>query len=335
MMVKQLSKALNPCIKAMLFMILAVSLTACQKQETIINSVPEREANEIIVYLAGKDIEANKVRADEGATGGGTQTEVLWDIKVPPNQSTAAMAMLNLAGLPRKKSPSMLEIFKKGGLVSSESEEKIRYQAGLAEQIANTIRKIDGVIDADIQLSFPTKNSFEQSDDSKVSASVYVKHTGVIDDPNAHLVTKIKRLVASGINDLEFENVTVISDKARFTDYNMADYEGDSIGEERDYVKIWSVVISKDSASHFRTIFFSLWAIILLLILLLAGCLWKFYHIIQQVGGWKSLISLQPLTLSTSSPKEKTAKSAKPPNKVKKSPPPKEEEEDEEEEEEE
>ena len=40
--------------------------------------------------------------------------------------------------------------------MSSDKEENIRYQAGLEEELKNIIRKIDGVLDADVQISFPS-----------------------------------------------------------------------------------------------------------------------------------------------------------------------------------
>src|SRR6185369_12946616 len=97
------------------------------------------------------------------------------------------------------------------------------YQAGLEQQIANTIRKIDGVLEADVQLSFPQEAGGVgalpgQTVSQKATAAVYVKHQGILDDPNSHLVSKIKRLVAGSVSGIDINDVTVISDKSRFTD---------------------------------------------------------------------------------------------------------------------
>ena len=38
-------------------------LTSCGENQSIVNNVDEKEANEIIVYLASKNIEAQKIKA--------------------------------------------------------------------------------------------------------------------------------------------------------------------------------------------------------------------------------------------------------------------------------
>ncbi|MBT3393758.1 MAG: type III secretion inner membrane ring lipoprotein SctJ [Waddliaceae bacterium] len=281
------------CCGVNLFVVCALFvgiLTSCNRQVSIVNSVSEREANEVIVFLASKDIRAIKIK---NADSGGAGKELLWDVSVSSRRATDAMAMLNVAGLPRKKGQTLLELFAKSGLVSSESDAKIRYQAGLAEQLANTIRKIDGVIDADIQLSFPEVSEFGQEDDGIVTASVYVKHQGILDDPNAHLIPKIKRLVASSINGLSFENVTVISDKSRFLSAIDIVSGEDSIGGDRDYAKIWSVIVDKDSVGRFRTIFFTFSIIVILVLFILIWIVWKIFPLLHQVGGFHTLFSLK------------------------------------------
>lgn len=268
-------------------------LTSCGSQKTIVNGLDEKEANEILVFLASKGITANKEPTKvSGGAGGGAQTVALYDINVPESSATEAMALLNMNGLPRRRGQNLLGLFQAGGLVPSELEEKVRYEAGLADQIANTIRKIDGVLDADVQLSFPEEDPLNPGKKiGKVTASVYVKHNGVLDDPNSHLITKIKRLVASSVPGLDFDNVTVISDRARFTDIS---YPGPAseVEEEHNYVKIWSIIVAKESAGAFRAVFFSLIFGIVLLAMMLSWIVWKTYPLLEKSGGLKQLFSI-------------------------------------------
>ena len=143
--------------------------------------------------------------------------------------------------------------------MTSDKEETIRYQGGFEEELKNTILKIDGVIDADVRISFPSStDSFgTQTIKEKTKAAVYVKHQGVFDDPNMHLESKIKRLVSGSIENLNFDDVSVISDKSRFTDVKYPS-ESKFLGPkalEKEYVKIWSIIMTKNSASKFRAIF--------------------------------------------------------------------------------
>jgi type III secretion protein J len=256
-----------------------IFLAGCGANETIVNNIDEKEANEIVVYLASKGIPAQKVQLAV-ETGSANQTPQ-FNIAVDGEQSTLAMSQLNRIGLPRTQGTNLLTLFAKSGLMSSDREETIRYQAGLAEELKNTILKIDGVIDANVQISFPAAElaATPGAIIPKTTAAVYVKHQGVFEDPNSHLETKIKRLVSSSINGLAFEDVTVISDRARLADIQL-NASGEMIGSKHmqdAYVSIWSIVMTKSSLGKFRFIFFSL----IILNLLFAGALgylaYRFY----------------------------------------------------------
>ena len=213
-----------------------------------------------------------------------------------------ALSLLNQNGLPRKSGQNLLGIFGQVGLVPSEMQEKIRYQAGLAQQIANTILKIDGVLDAQVQISFPEENPLNPMEKKeKPTASVYVKHNGVLDDPNSHLITKIKRLVAASVPGLDFDNVTVIPDRARFNELPQEALQ--TSGDEKHYVNIWSLVIAQESVKRFRIIFFSFTMLILLLLLALAWVGWKIHPLLTH-GGLKKFFNFHPISPSAEEKKE-------------------------------
>lgn len=277
-----------------LFTLFAMLLTSCASHRTIVNGLDEREANEILVFLSNKGIHAEKVKSSEGGGGGGGSKTTLWDIQVSDERATEAMALLNIAGLPRRRTQSLLGIFAGGGLVPSQLEEKVRYQAGIGEQIASTIRKIDGVLDADVQLSFPEEDPLNPEKNlDKVSASVYVKHNGVLDDPNAHLVTKIRRLVASSVPGLQFDNVTVIGDKARYSDVMQPAAMGK---QERQFVSIWTILVAAESVTRFRILFFTYTLIVLFAVLAIMWLIWKVYPVIKYSGGIKQLFKVKPIS---------------------------------------
>ena len=269
-------------------------LVGCDSKKTIVNALDEKEANEIIVYLSLRGIDATKVKNNDAAGGGG-QPVLLWDISVPAERSTEAMSILNRAGLPRRRGQSLLGIFKNTGLVPTDLQEKIKYQAGLGEQIGSTIRKIDGVIDADVQISFPEEdplNPGQTKDD--ITASIYIKHTGVIDDPNTHLATKIKRLVTASVPALQYENVTLVLDRARFSDTPTSALLART-EQDKQYVTTWSLVIAKESLTRFRIIFFAMGSILILILLMFVWLFWKLWPLLTNHGGFKGLFSLHPI----------------------------------------
>jgi type III secretion protein J len=276
-------------------------LTSCETNMMIIHDVDEREANEIVVFLASKGISAQKSTATSSAPGGAIEGATKYDISVEEGQSTEAMAILNQNGLPRKKGTNLLDLFAKAGFMSSDREETIRYQAGLAQQIGNMIRKIDGVIDADVQLSFPVEETSllapggAGTPQKKITAAIYVKHQGILDDPNSHLITKIKRLVAGSVTGLDINDVTVISDRSRFTDVTLAPAIETLEPKAKEYVSIWSIVMSKSSASRFRFIFFLLMICAIVFAIIVGWLFWKFYPILKKRGGFKMLLRPAPM----------------------------------------
>jgi len=272
-------------------LLLTLLVVGCSSSTTIYHSLDERDANDIIVYLDNKGIKAYKIQSAGGGPGG--QDVVLWDIAVPYEDEKQAMALLRSAGLPRRQGQSLLTIFEKGGLVPSELEEKIRYEAGLGEQIASTIRKIDGVLDAEVQLSFPEVDPLNpEKKKGDVTASVYVKHTGVLDDPNTQLIPKIRRLVASAIQGLKFDNVTVIPDKARYADISLREQRARQ-QLEKDWVRVWTLIVAKESSRRFQTIFFIFLIVILLLLLFLGWTFWKIHRLLPG-GGAKQYFAFTP-----------------------------------------
>lgn len=268
-------------MKKLLFVFLiSIFLTGCEKNQSIASGMTERQANEIVVFLASKGIAAQKVQAAAAAGAAATAT-VTYDIYVDKDKSVEAMAILSENGLPRIQGTNLLELFAAGGLMTTDKEETIKYQAGLEVELENTIRKIDGVIDADVKISFPTttETGLTETETAKLKAAVYVKHQGVFDDPNQHLESKIKRLVSSSIDNLSFEDVNVISDRSKFTDVTLP---GDSqlLGPkalDKEYVKIWSIIMTKSSAKTFRFIFFLLIFIIFAFAGATGWLIYKFY----------------------------------------------------------
>ncbi|MFT4551957.1 MAG: type III secretion protein J [Chlamydiales bacterium] len=280
--------------------ILLPLLSSCGSSKIVVHDVEEKEANEIIVFLSTRGIEAGKATPESTGGGGGTKIAV-YNIVVDQAEWVNAMRHLDREGLPRRKGTTLLKLFGTAGLVPSEQEEKIRFRAGKEEELANTIRKIDGIIDADVQLSLPDDIALTPGMVKETStASVYVKHQGVLDDPNSHLVTKIKRWIASSIPGLDFENVTVIADRARASYDRVGEGESFAKEEQKEYVKTWGVVLAKESVSHFQMIFFSFGGLILLFLSTMGWLFWKISPLIKQFGGMPAFFTTEPFRLDGS-----------------------------------
>jgi len=268
----------------------------CETHRPVVSNVDEKEANVILVLLESKGIPAQKMRTQTSRIG--ADTRVKYSIVVSEKHSIDAIAYLNQNGFPRQQGTNLLDLFAKQGLMTSDREETIRYQAGLAQQLTNTILMIDGVIDANVQLSFPPEQvnlGLEQSQEQKrITAAVYVKHQGVIDDPNVHLENKIKRLVSGSVSGLDVNDVTVVSDRSRFTDITIGMSSESLSHRPNEYISIWNIVMNKESAGRFRALFFFITASAVILALAFGWLIWKFYPTLKKKDGWRTLLSPIP-----------------------------------------
>ncbi len=287
-------------VKALYLIFFLLSVCSCQSKRTIVNDVDESDANEILVLLDLKGIQGYKT--EEKAAGPSTgPKEMLWDISVPSGDAESALSLLAQNGLPRTKSPNLLQLFTNTGLVPSNTAETIRYRQGLADEIANMIRQIDGVVDAEVQLSFPEEDALNPSAKlPPITASVFVKHTGILDNPNEHLISKIKQLVSGAIAGLSYDNVTVIPSRARFAIPTSTVID---IGS-KEYIDVFGFSVDKNSAGLFRAFMIFVCAFPVILFLFTAWLFWKIYPILKKRGGLGMLFHLTPFPDNSSEPKQ-------------------------------
>lgn len=168
----------------------------CSKQ-ALYSNLHERDANEMMALLARAGISAAKVAGEEEGT---------WNLSVPSASFAQAVETLSAQGYPKDEYTDMGQVFQKSGLVSSPSEERIRFVHALSEEVAHTLSMIDGVLRAQVNIVLPNNDPFG-NETKPSSAAVFIKYR-----PDADLessVAKIKELVIGSIEGLGPENVTV------------------------------------------------------------------------------------------------------------------------------
>ena len=107
------------------------------------------------------------------------------------------------------------------GFGVSESVKKTIHKVALQNELAESIKKMDGVTDATVFLNIPENSSILLKDPAPATASVLITRYSDIDSSKAQTMAE---LVANAVSGLSKENVTI-------TDQNMAIlYSGDSSG---------------------------------------------------------------------------------------------------------
>lgn len=174
---------------------LSCLLVACKAD--LYTKISEPEANEMVAVLAASGMRSTKLSVD-GKT---------WSVQVEESDIPKALEALRAQGLPRDRTQSLGDIFKKEGLVSTPSEERIRFIYAMSQELSRTLSQIDGVITARVHVVIPSNDP--QADKlSPSSASIFIKHRSSL---NVQAITPaIKTLVQRSIEGLSYENISVL-----------------------------------------------------------------------------------------------------------------------------
>lgn len=174
---------------------LALLLSACRMD--LFTKQSEADANDMVAALRSQGVSAEKHTPDSGKS---------WSVRVDEEEIVRAMAVLRASGLPQNRYSNLGELFKKEGLVSTPTEERVRFMHGVTEELSGTLARIDGVIDARVHIVLPQNDPLAPAPRPS-SASVFVKYR-----PEANLaslVPAIKNLVSRSVEGLVYDNVSV------------------------------------------------------------------------------------------------------------------------------
>lgn len=174
----------------------AVLLAGCEGETTLHSGLEERQANLVLAALMDAGIPCHKLPGDEGT----------WNVAVAESRFADAVNLLEKQGLPRRSHQGIGEVFKKTGMISSPSEERIRFMDALAQDLAKTICGIDGVIDARVHVVLPENDPFARNV-LPSSASVAIRSRW--DADLTDIIPSVKGLVKNAIEGLTTEKIMV------------------------------------------------------------------------------------------------------------------------------
>ncbi|MBR4170669.1 MAG: type III secretion inner membrane ring lipoprotein SctJ [Kiritimatiellae bacterium] len=180
------------------FAVLAVALflVGCDKETTLQTGLEERQANLIMATLLDNGISCHKAPGEEGT----------WTVLVDESNFAQAVNLLEQQGLPRRAFQGIAEVFKKTGMISSPSEERIRFMDALAQDLSRTISQIEGVVDARVHVVLPENDPFARN---TLPSSAAVAIRARWDSDISDLVPSIKGLVQNAIEGLSYEKIMV------------------------------------------------------------------------------------------------------------------------------
>ena len=127
-------------------------------------------------------------------------------ISVDKKNFSASVDLLRLYGFPKEEFTGIGSVFKKSGLVSSPTEERIRFMYALSQEIEETLSNIDGVVRARVHVVLPENNPYADKL-LPSSASIFIKYRDLADLEG--YIPQIKSLVVNSIEGLSYDNVSL------------------------------------------------------------------------------------------------------------------------------
>ena len=173
----------------------ALLLSGCEMTE-LYSQLDEQEGNEMLALLLLHNIDSRKRAGKDN----------LVSLDVNKHRIPDAMELLRKNGYPKDRFATFKDLFNADKLIATPYEDRTRYTYGLSQELADTLSRVDGVMTARVHLVIPAED--DKDKEAKVaSAAVFIKH-----NPNYDMVEnipKIKSVVASGIQSLDYEDVNV------------------------------------------------------------------------------------------------------------------------------
>jgi type III secretion protein J len=236
----------SSCLRRLcLVLLLAVTLAGCK--QAIYTRLSEPEANDVLLTLIKGGVGAEKRAGDEG-------TFSVW---VPEAEIATAIELLRADAQPSEHYSNLGEVFARNSLVSSPTEERIRFIYGLQQELAKTLSQIDGVLVARVHIVVPATDPFDVSAKPS-SASVFLKHRA---DINMQLVVPaVKDMVVRSVEGLNADTVAVSLFPARATITPPAQVP---------VTRFFGALVASRSVTMLWIIFIVPWVLVALLIVLL------------------------------------------------------------------
>lgn len=183
---------------------LLLALAGCKVG--LYSDLTEQEANEIVAALTASGLGAEKQRAENNQ----------WQVMVEEGDLAASLELLRAQGLPHDRYASMGDLFEKQGLVSTPSEERMRYIYAVSQELSQTLRNVDGVVAARVHVVIPANDPL--SDRIRPSsAAVFIKHRPDVD--LRLMAPAVKDMVAHSIEGLTHDKVSLSLFEARQAAY--------------------------------------------------------------------------------------------------------------------
>lgn len=207
-------------LKQAVVLLMLLVLAGCGRKIELYRNLPAHDANEMLALLMRHGIDAERIEDRGGAAS----------LVIPNNDVPRAMNVLDNAGWPRDRFADLGTLFKKEGLISSPTEERVRFIYGTTQQLSETLSRIDGVLNARVHSVLPESESDERGPGAPPTAAVLIRY--MAGAPIDQAIPKIKELVANSLKGVSYDKVSVTLVEATQDDAALQPLRATTVGAE-------------------------------------------------------------------------------------------------------
>ena len=188
-----------------LSVVLVAALAGCAGEE-VLHGLDERQANEVLVALDQGGVAAAKAREDGAAER--------WRVEVGRGEGARAQRILAERELPRARAPGFGEVFGKGSMVPTPTEEHALLLHALGGELARSIEAVDGVVAARVHVGLRPPDPLRPGERGAPRASVLVKCRPAACPGIRVLEPGLRAMVAGAVDGLDAVSVAMVVTEA-------------------------------------------------------------------------------------------------------------------------
>lgn len=177
--------------------LLCFTLVGC-RQPTLLESLDQQQANEVVSVLQRNNIAANKL--DNGKAG--------YSVSIGQADFAAAVDLLNLYALPSRPRLEVSQMFPSDALVASPRAEKARLYSAIEQRLEQSLLTLESIVSARVHVSYDVDAGEGGRKSSPVHLSALVVHERDVE--GQLLIGDIKRFLINSFADVEYDNISVV-----------------------------------------------------------------------------------------------------------------------------
>jgi type III secretion protein J len=185
-----------------------LGLAGCTREE-LLHGLDERQASEVLVALDERGLAGAKVRED-GA-------DERWRVEVDRGDAARAHRILADRDLPRARPPGVAELFGKGSMVPTPTEEHALLLHALSGELARSVESLEGVVAARVHLGLAQPDPLRPQERVAPRASVLVKCRATACAAVRALEPGLRAMIAGAVEGLEPGAVALVVAEAADT----------------------------------------------------------------------------------------------------------------------